>query len=790
MPIIWDKNSNFIDISDESYFSEAGGFAIIYSGNSKMKVIKDCVSTDNININVKLPYKYLNPLQTAFYLFWNPDESKNILCVAPTSAGKTGLIYLFFLRFKGRKIYLAPTRALCQEKYEEFSKIFGKDAVSIRTGDRFEFSPPDTEYVVATYESCLASIRAKSPWFYESDAVCIDESHFLMFGAGRGVFLEEIIAHTMSRGKWILSLSATIPKSAAEEYAQWLKAKIFYSEWRPVPLERHIESLHSAEKRRFGTALKAPVAERLARIIIDTAKSQKVLIFVYKKSLGWEILKIFDSLGYGVLNETVPFEKKTKVYDYDSAYAAFHNADIPFEERIAIEEHFRNKNLRFLISTQTMAYGVNLPADEAFIVVRNWMAKTLPDTSTILQMEGRVGRFGISKKGISRIITLQGENILKKEIEKFFDSPDTRTSLEKLIEGDESERRIRDIDAISLLTLGIIISNDIDLEDKDRAIEEVKEMLSYMKTSFSIDIRLVIDMLEDIGCIRKGKVTPLGRLLASSLIPPSSYREFNRRFRGIPINERMNSIAYIIRPLLFFHDFTKGFIDMLPPHLKEDLSGEIEGDFEEEKILDVWMSGKLWFYFRYPPAQFYLRPDSLQLTKVLSQLKFLGFLDLSLDDIMRICLSLCYGIDPKYSLICGIPGIGFVRGNLVSNYAKEKKMTLQEVVKEIKKGKNVKKIQDELSKIMLRRAEFLDPSLRSEWAEVDRSKQLERLNLIEKINKDVQELTGIISSAEEDMLFDEEMARVMVWVRLGKDAALEMKKEDLKTFIMQDGNIA
>ncbi len=753
----------------------------------RRRFVEDCI--DASKLSIPLPYKFLNPLQTAFFRFW--DGNSSAFCAAPTSAGKTGLIYLFFQKFGGRKIYLAPTKALCEEKYNEFLRLFGRKNVSLRTGDKFEFAPPETEYVIATYESCLASARSGSSWFFSADAICIDEVHFLMFGGSRGIFLEELIAYALARKKAILALSATIPKSAASDYAQWLGAKLFYSDWRPVPLERRIEHLTDLEKKIFGERIKGDIAERIVKIALRVSKSPKVIIFVYKKSLGWKILEYFDNMGYGVLNVTIPFERSTRVLSPNDAVVAFHNADIPFEERSEIEKAFREGKLRFLVATQTMAYGVNLPADEAIIVVRSWMSKMLPDTSTILQMEGRVGRFGISEKGISRIIPLSGENMLKKELERFFMSPDTRTSLEKFLDRTDREEKISDVDAMTLIVLGMIISNDIDLTSD--GIDKIEKILSFMKTSFRVDVRYIVQILEDSGCIKFGKVTPLGRILASSLIPPSAYKEFMRRFWGSDPSSRIHSFPYIIRPLLFFKDFSKGFIDMLPAHLRYDLESKISDTFEEESILEIWMSGELWWYFRYPPSQFYLRPDTLQLVKLLSQLKFYGFVDLTLRDIMRVCMSLAFGVSHEFAVLCALPGIGFGRGGTLTALARELELDSPLALCEaIMKGGN--RIRRSIYNILLRRAEFQEPSLRSEWAERDPVKAQERINIISRINSEVDNILGIFKddvceSIRQDMLFDDEMARIMVFVKLGRESAIQMSKEDLRDFILNDGKI-
>lgn len=774
-------------ISSESHFSPSGGYSAIYviDGTKQMRFVMECPKASAVS--ERMPYRYLNPIQTAFFHFWDEKTDSSVICVAPTSAGKTGLIHIFFSKFDGRKLYVAPTKALCEEKYQELCGIFGKSNVSLRTGDRFEFVPPQTEYIVATYESCLAAIRSKSSWFAEVRAVCVDELHFLMFGGSRGIFLEELIAHAISSEKSMLALSATIPRPAAEEYANWLKAKLFYSDWRPVPLERRVEPLSEIEKKLFGERVRGELHHRIAKVISRASKSQKVLVFVYKKSLGWKILEELDKLGFPVLNETVPFEKKN-IAPPEKSVAAFHNADIPHEERQEIENQFRNGNLRFLISTQTMAYGVNLPADEAFIIVRNWMSKTIPDVSTIMQMEGRVGRFGMSEKGISRIVPVAGEKILLDELNEFHTSPDTRTSLEKLIDGHERERRITTEDAMSLLVLGIIVSNEIDMRDRKTGEQEIKRTLRFMKTTLSEEVSEIIEILEDSGCIKDGRVTLLGRILATSFVPPSAYRNFIRRFYSIPRQNRLEHISYIIKPILFFRELSGAFVDMLPEHLKVQIKQKIDRVFEEESILELWMSGELWWYFKYPPAQFYFRPDALQLVKLLSQLKFGHFIDISLTEIMKIGMSLSYGVHPDFCLITAVDGIGFSRAGAICFAARELNMDLNQFVNLARSGDE--RALKALYRTILRRYEHMDPSLKSEWAQLaGTQKYQERLNVISRANDEVEKIRTLISSFDERSI-DEELVRIMVFTKHGSRTAMEMTEEDLYLFLKHDGEVS
>ena len=87
---------------------------------------------------------------------------------------------------------------------------------------------------------------------------------------------------------------------------------------------------------------------------------------------------------------------------------------------------------------------MNLPADNVVIFVRGsfdrftYRYRFFPDPLTILQMEGRAGRFGLSEKGYSFIVvTGAKEGALEKALEEELQMP-FETALSSGIERRES----------------------------------------------------------------------------------------------------------------------------------------------------------------------------------------------------------------------------------------------------------------------------------------------------------------------------------------------------------------
>ncbi|MBC2722849.1 MAG: DEAD/DEAH box helicase, partial [Desulfosporosinus sp.] len=66
------------------------------------------------------------------------DAGKSVIVAAPTGTGKTLVAdYLIEKAMKDhlRVIYTAPIKALSNQKFRDFKKQFGEDAVGIMTGD-------------------------------------------------------------------------------------------------------------------------------------------------------------------------------------------------------------------------------------------------------------------------------------------------------------------------------------------------------------------------------------------------------------------------------------------------------------------------------------------------------------------------------------------------------------------------------------------------------------------------------------------------------------------------------
>lgn len=172
-------------------------------------------------------------------------KNKSLLVCAPTASGKTLIATMSIvnnLNTGCKAIYLVPLKALANEKFKEYKKLFRntEHKVIMSTGDIDSNSPYLSRYdlIILTVEKLDSLIRHKVSWLSEVKTVVIDEIH-LLNDPRRGPTLEIIITLLKSLIRpQIIGLSATVGNS--KELANWLGADLVKDDWRPVKLKQGI----------------------------------------------------------------------------------------------------------------------------------------------------------------------------------------------------------------------------------------------------------------------------------------------------------------------------------------------------------------------------------------------------------------------------------------------------------------------------------------------------------------------------------------------------------------------
>jgi replicative superfamily II helicase len=340
----------------------------------------------------KFSFEKFNPVQSRIFEIYNHDC--NVVIAAQTSAGKTVCAEMFMaqeIRERGGKaMYLAPLRALAKEKIDDWTDEkhhFNDVNISICTGDyrlteKRKEELEKSNVIVMTSEMLNSRCRnyksESNTWLKEVKTIVIDEFHLLTV-PGRGDHLEcGLMKFTkISPDCRIIALSATMPN--VQQITEWLefitkrKTYLFKSNYRPCPLSIHYEEYEDDGTYEMNEESKIDSAIDILR----KHPQDKFLIFTHTKNTGEKIKK--QLLQFGV-------------------EAEFHNADLEAKKRHEVEKRFRTGQLRAIVATSTLAWGLNLPARRVIITGVHRGVNEV-DTYDIFQMAGRAGRPGYDPRG-------------------------------------------------------------------------------------------------------------------------------------------------------------------------------------------------------------------------------------------------------------------------------------------------------------------------------------------------------------------------------------------------------
>lgn len=164
------------------------------------------------------------------------QKGEHVFVQAPTGSGKTAIVEEFIKRsidLGTSLFYAVPIKALANDKFFDFCKLFGRHKVGINTGDIT--LNPSAPIVVGTTE-IVRNILFDRPDAY--DVIAYDEAQYLGDKERGGAWEESII---MCDDKTILVfLSGSVANG--EVIAGWIekiknrKIKLFSETKRPVPL--------------------------------------------------------------------------------------------------------------------------------------------------------------------------------------------------------------------------------------------------------------------------------------------------------------------------------------------------------------------------------------------------------------------------------------------------------------------------------------------------------------------------------------------------------------------------
>jgi len=349
-------------------------------------------------------------------------EGQNLVASVPTASGKTLLATLAMLASVergGTALYIVPLRALASEKQAEFAAFeeYGLE-VGVSTGN-YESEGgwlADKDVIVATSEKVDSLVRNNAEWLEDLTCVVADEVHLVDDGE-RGPTLEVTLAklRKLNPQLQVVALSATIGN--ADELADWLDAELVDSTWRPIDLRKGVhygDALHLED----GSQTRVPVGgaeNATAAIVRDTLEDGgSTLVFVNSRRnaeaaarrLGGTAERFLEdgererlATVAEEIRDVSDTETSEDLADAVEQGAAFHHAGLAREHRALVEDAFRERLVKVVCATPTLAAGVNTPARR--VVVRDWRrydgtAGGMQPLSVleVHQMMGRAGRPG------------------------------------------------------------------------------------------------------------------------------------------------------------------------------------------------------------------------------------------------------------------------------------------------------------------------------------------------------------------------------------------------------------
>ncbi|AKU06212.1 ATP-dependent DNA helicase [Haloferax gibbonsii] len=359
-------------------------------------------------------------------------DGESLVAAVPTASGKTLIAELAMLSSVargGKALYIVPLRALASEKKAEFERWeeYGID-VGVSTGN-YESDGEwlsSRDIIVATSEKVDSLVRNNAAWMDQLTCVVADEVH-LVDDRHRGPTLEVTLAklRRLNPNLQVVALSATVGNAGV--VADWLDAELVKSDWRPIDLKMGVH-YGNAVSFADGSQREVPVGRgerQTPALVADALEGDgdgdqgSSLVFVNSRrnaeSAARRMADVTERYITGdergdlaelaaEIRDVSDTETSEDLAAAVAKGAAFHHAGLAAEHRTLVEDAFRDRLIKCICATPTLAAGVNTPSRR--VVVRDWQRydgdyggmKPL-DVLEVHQMMGRAGRPGLDPYG-------------------------------------------------------------------------------------------------------------------------------------------------------------------------------------------------------------------------------------------------------------------------------------------------------------------------------------------------------------------------------------------------------
>jgi hypothetical protein len=543
---------------------------------------------------------------------------KSVLVTVPTGTGKTlmakAALHLAMGRGE-RAIYTTPLRALTEEKFRELCADFGEENVGFATGDyKVNRDAPIQVEVAEILWNRIVAEKHVSP----AEIVVMDEGHYFN-DPERGYVWEQSIIGLDPRTQLVI-LSATV--GHPEKFTHWVELT------RRMPMDL----VESRER-------KVPlVHEFREEMMIDTVRELAhtgdvpAIIFVFGREQCFEVARLLKSCRrFTTDEEKAKVEAKCDAALLDGGVArelkpllshgiGIHHAGILPRYKQLVEELALERLIKFVVSTETIAAGINLPARTVvFPALRKFVKKEarLVTAAEYHQMAGRAGRPQFDDRGLA--ITLAPEEVvseIKKELKDAKKRPAYDESKVKigvynrarsdaqrkgdiiwtpqihadLVKGEPAELRSKTkITAEQVLAIGL---RDIAETPVTEASTRMAEAEASLPPSMRLDILTVIDNLLLTERERKELLKTLDQLVAN-MKALNVLDEHGKQIAGDMIRGLQGMDGLLIYFILFNHQLDYVELRQLVEYLIDHdiIQRQLDRKGEDEKR--EWMRTKI-----------------------------------------------------------------------------------------------------------------------------------------------------------------------------------------------------
>eukprot|EP00762_Andalucia_godoyi_P001879 ANDGO_05989.mRNA.1 Putative U5 small nuclear ribonucleoprotein 200 kDa helicase len=525
---------------------------------------------------------HLNRIQSAVYsaaLFGN----RNILLCSPTGSGKTIVALLCILHDLGLQIhqrrpflavYVAPMKALVSEVCSNLKKRL--ESFNLRIFELSGDVPLDrstilnSHIIITTPEKWDVVTRKQGFPLERVTTIIFDEVHLLH--DTRGAVIESLVGRVSFLGfdTRLVGLSATLPNH--DDVATFLKADsfVFDPSFRPCPLAMRFIGL-SEKKAGRKAALLNDIA--LQKVFASMQEKHQTLVFVHSR-------KETSRFGRTVLRTCLDNEDKLALLmgfmsqDSNQILASLcagndiqsvdlrellrygigiHHAGMTRADRALVEDLFADGRISVLVSTATLAWGVNLPAHTVIIKgtrvydasAGDWVEMSWLD---LVQMMGRAGRPQFDTSGLGVVIADSVSSMLHHAAVAHSQMPvESRlmASLHDTLSGEVASERVASVaDAVRFLSF-TYWSTRSTREPLRYGIGS--EFISSPEASITLRSSLVRSIFRDLdecGMVEfnsaSGMVKPsaIGRIASDFYLRHENVREYTAALRKLRSSDR------------------------------------------------------------------------------------------------------------------------------------------------------------------------------------------------------------------------------------------------------------